>query len=197
MQSQYNVCMMTDALASNSVLPAVQKPPVTFDMLFYKQLQQITTRILESHSVEEVIKEASQDICQLLNADRLTYYAVSSDQTFIIAKVKTDLNVSLKLPITPQSIAGYCAFSKQLLNLPDVYNGSDLKRIHPSLKFFSEVDKRSGYKTRQMLVAPIHDGKILYGVLQIINNKNDKPFDERSRPVMQNIGSHFARTNLQ
>ena len=50
--------------------------------------------------------------------------------------------------------------------------------MHPALTFLKEVDKRSGYRTRQMLMAPILDGDTLYGVLQVINNKSDQPFGE-------------------
>jgi signal transduction protein with GAF and PtsI domain len=77
--------------------------------------------------------EVSQDICKLLNADRLTLYAVNEDRTAIVSKVKTGLNSSrdLKLPITPQSIAGYVAFSKQPVNLADVYDDEALKRFIP------------------------------------------------------------------
>jgi len=46
------------------------------------------------------------------------------------------------------------------------------------LTFLKEVDKRSGYRTRQMLVAPILEGNKLHGVLQVINNKSDQPFGE-------------------
>ena len=63
-----------------------------------------------------------------------------------------------------------------LVNLPDVYDEEALKKIHPALTFLKEVDKRSGYRTRQMLVAPILEGKTLYGVLQVINNKSDPTF---------------------
>ena len=60
----------------------------------------------------------------------------------------------------------------------DVYDEEALRRIHPALSFLKEVDKRSGYRTKQMLVAPIMDGNSLHGVLQVINNKNDEPFGE-------------------
>ena len=157
-----------------------EKRGVTFELLFYKQLQQVTSRIHETDNLEQIMLEASQDICKLFNADRLTLYAVTEDQTAIISKVKTGLNSSrdLKLPISPQSMAGYVAFSRQLLNLPDVYDDEALKQIHPSLTFLKEVDKRSGYRTRQMLVAPILEGNILHGVLQVINNKGNQPFGD-------------------
>ena len=156
------------------------KRGMTFEALFFRQLHQVTARIHETENVEQIMLERSQDICKLLNADRLTLYAVTDDGAAIISKIKTGLTTSrdLKLPISPQSIAGYVAFSRASLNLPDVYDSDALKRIHPALSFLKEVDRRSGYRTKQMLVAPIIEGDTLYGVLQVINSKSDEPFGE-------------------
>ncbi|MGV3492563.1 MAG: ATPase, T2SS/T4P/T4SS family [Ramlibacter sp.] len=165
-------------------LSSQQLPPdkrgVSFEALFFRQLQAVTTRIHATENIDEIMLEASQDICRLFNADRLTLYAVNEDRTAIISKVKTGLNTSrdLKLPISPQSIAGYVAMARSLVNIADVYDDEGLKRIHPSLTFLKEVDKRSGYRTKQMLVVPILDGDTLHGVLQVINNKSDHPFGE-------------------
>ncbi|HEX2543249.1 MAG TPA: ATPase, T2SS/T4P/T4SS family [Ramlibacter sp.] len=165
-------------------LNSQQLPPdkrgVTFEALFFRQLQAVTTRVHATENIDEIMLEASQDICKLFNADRLTLYAVNEDRSAIVSKVKTGLNTSrdLKLPISPQSIAGYVAMSRELVNIADVYDDDALKRIHPSLTFLKEVDKRSGYRTKQMLVCPILDGEVLHGVLQIINNKSDMPFGE-------------------
>ena len=167
------------AFFESQKLPS-RKRGMTFEALFYRQLHQVTARIHETENLEQIMLETSQEICKLLNADRLTLYAVSEDQGSIVSKIKTGLNSSrdLKLPISPQSLAGYVAYSKAPLNLPDVYDEEALKRIHPSLSFLKEVDKRSGYRTKQMLVAPIMDGETLHGVLQVINNKSDEPFGE-------------------
>jgi len=159
-----------------------EKRGVSFEALFYRQLQQVSTKIHETENIDQIILEASQDICRLFNADRLTVYAVNEDRTAIVSKLKTGLNTSkdLKLPIGPQSLAGYVAFSKEMLNIADAYDEEALKRINPALSFTTakEVDKRSGYRTKQMMVVPIMDGKILHGVLQVINNKSDQPFGE-------------------
>ena len=161
-----------------------QLPPdkrgVSFEALFYRRLQQVTARVHETENVEQIMLEASQDICKLLNADRLTLYAVNEDRSAIVSKVKTGLNTSrdLKLPISAQSLAGYAALSRQVLNIPDVYDDAALRRINPALSFLKEVDKRSGYRTKQMLVLPISDGDDLHGVLQVINNKSDQPFGD-------------------
>jgi type II secretory ATPase GspE/PulE/Tfp pilus assembly ATPase PilB-like protein len=169
---------------SQAFFDSQQLPPdkrgVSFEALFFRQLQMVTTKIHETENIDQIILEASQDICRLFNADRLTVYAVSEDRASIISKVKTGLNTAkdLKLPISAQSIAGYVAFSKQMVNIADVYDDEALKRIHPTLSFLKEVDKRSGYRTKQMMVLPVLDGEALHGVLQIINNKSDQPFGE-------------------
>ena len=169
-----------DPAFSDSNKSPLEKRGMTFEALFYRQLQEVTARIHETENVEQIMLEASQDICKLLNADRLTLYTVNDDRTAIISKVKTGLSNSraLKLPITPQSIAGYAAYSRKLLNIVDVYDDDALKNIYPTLTFLKEVDKRTGYRTREMLVAPILEGDILHGVLQVINNKGGRPFGE-------------------
>src|SRR4051812_44863702 len=157
-----------------------EKRGVSFEALFYRQLAQTSAKIHETENIDQIMLESSQDICKLFNADRLTLYAINEDRTAIVSKVKTGLNTSrdLKLPITAQSIAGYAALSKQLLNIADVYDDEALKRIHPTLSFLKEVDKRSGYRTKQMMVLPILDGDVLHGVLQVINNKSDQVFGD-------------------
>ena len=167
------------AFFDSQKLPS-QKRGMTFEALFYRQLHHVTARIHDTENVEQIMLEASQDICKLLNADRLTLYVVNDDRSAIVSKIKTGLNSSsdLKLPVSPQSIAGYVAFSGKSLNLPDVYDEDALKLIHPQLTFLKVVDKRSGYRTKQMLVAPILDGNTLHGVLQVINNKSDEPFGD-------------------
>ena len=171
-----------------------QERGVTFEVLYFRQLQLVTNRIHETENIDQIMLEASHDICKLFNADRLTLYAVNEDRSAIVSKVKTGLNTSrdLKLPISAQSIAGYVAMSREMVNIVDVYDDQALKQIHPNLSFLQEVDKRSGYRTKQMLVAPVMDGETLYGVLQVINNRSDQPFgkleEDGARQLCKTLG---------
>ena len=151
-------------------------------LAFFKNLQAVTNRIHATAHIDEIMLELSQDICTLFNADRLTIYAVSEDKSSIVSKIKTGLNSfkDLKLPIADQSIAGFVALSKNIVNIHDVYDEAELKSHTPSLCFLQEVDKRTGYRTKQMLVAPAvdaHSGELL-GVVQLINNKAGTPFSQ-------------------
>lgn len=182
-----------DEFFDSQMLPP-QERGVTFEALYFRQLQLVTNRIHETENIDQIMLEASQDICKLFNADRLTLYAVNEDRSSIISKVKTGLNTSrdLKLPISAQSIAGYVAMARQMVNIADVYDVEALKKIHPALSFLQEVDKRSGYRTKQMLVAPVMDGETLYGVLQVINNRSDQPFgkleEDGARQLCKTLG---------
>ncbi len=148
-------------------------------LAFFKNLQTVTNKIHATSNIDEIMLELSQDICSLFNADRLTVYAVNEDKSAIVSKVKTGLNSfkDLKLPIADQSIAGYVALARKIINLRDVYDDAELKSHHSSLRFLQEVDKRTGYRTQQMLVGPIvSTGGELLGVVQVINNKAGQPF---------------------
>src|SRR5918911_2482188 len=149
-------------------------------LAFQKQLQAVTNKIHATNNIDEIMLEVSVDICALFNADRLTIYSVGEDKQSIVSKVKTGLNSfkDLKLPIAEHSIAGYVGLAKKAINIKDCYDDAELRSINPNLRFLQEVDKRTGYRTKQQLVAPILEQGTneLIGVIQIINNKAGMPF---------------------
>lgn len=147
---------------------------------FTKNLNHVTNKIHATSNIDEIMLDVSKDICTLFNADRLTIYVVGDDNVSLISKVKTGLNSfkDLKLPIAEQSVAGYVAVNRKLLNIKDVYDEQELSGYSSHLRFLQEVDRRTGYRTKQMLVAPIldvHSGDLV-GVIQVINNKAGIPF---------------------
>ncbi|HEY3433190.1 MAG TPA: GspE/PulE family protein [Rhodocyclaceae bacterium] len=172
-------------------------------LIFFKTLQSVTNKIHATSNIDEIMLELSQDICNLFNADRLTIYAVGDDKASIISKVKTGLNSfkDLRLPITDQSIAGYVALSKRIINISDVYDERELKSVHSSLRFLQEVDAKTGYRTKQMLVAPVVEqpGGELLGVVQIINSKADQPFaqvaEEGVKGLCETLAIAFTQRN--
>jgi hypothetical protein len=147
---------------------------------FFKSLQAVTNKIHATSNVDEIMLDLSQDLCELFQCDRLTIYAVAEDKTSIVSKVKTGLNEinRLKLPISEQSIAGHVALTRKMINLRDVYDDAELKSHSPEMQFLREVDRRTGYRTKQMLVAPISDERSneLLGVVQMINSRDGAAF---------------------
>ena len=163
---------------------------------FTKNLNQVNNKIHATGNVDEIMLEVSKDICALFNADRLTIYVVGEDNISLVSKVKTGLNSfkDLKLPIAEQSLAGYSAMHKKLLNIKDVYDEKELAQYSAHLRFLQEVDKRTGYRTKQMLVAPILDAGSgdLVGVIQVINNKAGVPFTTMIDEGVQELAQTMA-----
>ncbi len=161
---------------------------------FTRSLNHVTNKIHATSNIDEIMLDVSKDICALFNADRLTIYVVGDDKASLVSKVKTGLNSfkDLKLPIAEQSIAGFAAFNKKLLNLKDVYDAQELSQHSATLHFLQDVDKRTGYRTKQMLVAPVvEENGDLVGVMQVINNKAGLPF-----PVMVEEGARELAQTL-
>ena len=166
----------------NAVTQQNDNADIAGRLLFLKNLQAVTNKIHAAANIDEIMLEVSNDICELFNADRLTIYAISEDKGSIISKVKTGLTSfkDIKLPLSDISVAGYVGANRRLVNIQDVYDDEELKRYSPRMQFLKEVDKRTGYRSKQMLVAPIIDvhSAELVGVMQMINHRVDKPFSQ-------------------
>ncbi len=169
-------------MAAQPTLASQENPvaEISTKLAFSKKLQAVTNKIHATRNIDEIILEVSQDICTLFEAERITIYATSEDQQSIVSKVKTGLNEfkELKLPINAQSIAGFVALNKTILNIADVYDDAELKKHSAEIRFLKEVDKKTGFRTKQMLVFPIisADDHKLMGVAQIINALSGLPF---------------------
>ena len=169
-----------------SAMMNVRTPPgqnmaeISRKLDFQRKLQAVTNKIHATANVDEIMLEVSQELCDLFDADRITIYTVTEDRRSIVSKVKTGLASfkDLKLPITEQSVAGYVALLRQAANIRDVYDDEELRQLSSQLRFLKEVDKRTGYRTKQMLVTPILEagGGELLGVVQVINTRDGQPF---------------------
>jgi type II secretory ATPase GspE/PulE/Tfp pilus assembly ATPase PilB-like protein len=167
-----------------SAVPETQKSggmeDVNLRLAFFRKLQAVTNKIHATSNLEEIMLDLSQDICDLFDADRLTLYVLGADKSSIVSKVKTGLNSfkDFQLPVSSQSIAGHAALSRRVMNIRDVYDKQELQAHSSDLQFQPGVDQQTGYRTRQMLVAPLIDARKneLLGAIQLINNRSGDAF---------------------
>ncbi|SFU57691.1 Type II secretory pathway ATPase GspE/PulE or T4P pilus assembly pathway ATPase PilB [Nitrosomonas eutropha] len=169
------------------------------------RLRSVIDRIHAAGNIDEIMFEVSRDICEVFNADRLTIYTVSGDRASLVSRIKTGLDScqDLKLPINEQSVAGFVALHRKIVNFRDVYDRNELRRQGEYLRFLQEVDKRTGYRTKQMLVVPIPSSgdNDLLGVVQLINNKSDEPFSQKTvdnlGEICQVLAAAFKQHRMQ
>ncbi|MBI5188555.1 MAG: GspE/PulE family protein, partial [Nitrospirae bacterium] len=156
-------------------------------VLYTERLHYVTNKINSANNIDEILINLRDDILQLFDVDRLTIYCVdyTTNEIFSKYKVGTDIK-EIRVPISPSSIAGYVASSMEMVNIPDVYDSMALKNINPDLKFDYSWDQKSGYKTTQVLAAPISFGNRLFGVIQLINKKDGNTFgDEDEKNILE------------
>jgi HD-GYP domain-containing protein (c-di-GMP phosphodiesterase class II) len=91
--------------------------------------------------------------------------------------------------INEKTVSGYCAYTRKLVNVPDVYNISP----NAPYSYSTAYDKISGYKTTSTLAIPLQtaEGRLL-GVIQIINSMDKEgnvvPFSQDDEFLI----THFA-----
>jgi type II secretory ATPase GspE/PulE/Tfp pilus assembly ATPase PilB-like protein len=167
---------------------------------YQKRLNSITNNIHSAADTDDILLNLQGEILGLFDADRITVYVVDSAKNEIVSRFKTGDEVSeIRLTINDGSIAGYCALSGQVVNVADVYDRAELGFISPRLRFDGSWDQMTGYKTTEVLAAPILFNKNLLGVVQLINKKTGRRFTGEDRASLQDIarvlGPAFFKNN--
>jgi type II secretory ATPase GspE/PulE/Tfp pilus assembly ATPase PilB-like protein len=151
---------------------------------FQKRLNIVTNKIHSAKDTNDILLNLQSDILSIFEADRITIYVVDGVRKQIVSRFKTGDEISeIRVSIDTGSIAGYCASSVKLVNIRNAYDQSELRKTHAGLTFDRSWDQKTGYKTIQVLAAPITYNRYLLGVLQLINKKNGDrftPADESS-----------------
>ena len=153
-----------------------------------------TERAIHSaETIDEILLELQQPILQLFDAELITIYAVDEIRNEIYSKAKSGDQINkIRVPISEKSISGCVALTKKPVNISDVYDSEELKSYHPDLKFDSSWDKKTGLRTKSMLVCPLLQGESLMGVMQLVNKKRGDRFTECDERNAKNIAQTLA-----
>jgi hypothetical protein len=154
-----------------------------------EHVKRITTQIHAASNLDQILLDLHKDILSLFDAEDLTLFAFDSEKKQIFSKVPhIDGVEEVRIPITEQSLAGFCAKYLRPVNIVDAYNIAELHAIHPSLLHDTSYDKRTGFKTKQVLTYPIGaDNKYLMGVLQLLNKKSGSRFTRKDEEAVDEI----------
>ena len=154
-----------------------------------EHVKKIISQINAATNLDQILLDLHKDILSLFDAEDLTLFAFDSEKKEIFSKVPhVDSVEELRIPITEQSLAGFCAKYLRPVNIVDAYNVMELRTIHPSLVHDSAYDKRTGFRTKQVLTYPIvADNKYLMGVLQLLNKKNGIRFTRKDEESVAEI----------
>src|SRR5262245_48344649 len=156
----------------------------------------IINKIYAAKNLDDLFFELKNELALLFEVEQLTLYSVDRERRELYSKYLLDPLEGvqeIRLPINESSISGYCARYGKLVNISDAYDSSELATISPRVTFDQSWDKRTGFRSRQMLAVPIvWERKHLEGVLLLINKKNGERFTREEEGFAANIAETLA-----
>lgn len=144
---------------------------------------------LQAHlDLDKLLLTTMQEVAKILNADRCTVFLLDEDKQELWSVVAMGIGKGREIRFpADKGIAGHVAMSGEILNIPDAYKDS---------RFNPEIDKKTGYLTRNMLTMPLKNREgIILGVFQILN-KRKGPFDRYDEELLAAI-SHITATTVE
>ncbi|HUJ12352.1 MAG TPA: ATPase, T2SS/T4P/T4SS family [Thermoanaerobaculia bacterium] len=158
------------------------------ELEYRKKLSAITNQLNSAESIPHILLSLKDKILELLDAERLTIYAVDTknQELYSIQKIG-DVPKEIRVPKSFASIAGFTALARKTINIKDAYDAAELAKFHPNLRFDQRWDKSSGFRTKSVLAVPVAFEKYLLGVLQLINKRHGTIFTAQDEDAAEEI----------
>lgn len=140
-------------------------------------LYELTTAFTPELSADEVISRMVMTVKIALKVDRVGLFVLSEDKRSMVLKV-SERSKGIRLPV--RGIAGAVVQTNTAINIPDAYQDN---------RFDATMDRRTGYRTRQVLGVPLRHpltGEAI-GLLQV-NNRLDgswEPFTPEQQRILE------------
>ncbi len=156
--------------ADDNIVQRLEEQRIAIESRFLKLQKLIeASKIINSTlNLDKLLGLILDAAAQSIGADRGTLYLVDDVKKELWSKLSQGKDmVEIRLPIG-KGLSGFVAQTGENILIPDVYADP---------RFNQEIDKRTGYRTRNMMCTPLKnkDGKII-GVFQLLN-KRDGAFD--------------------
>lgn len=175
----------------------------------FEKLLNVGMALSSIHDLEILLDLILKEARRFTQADAGTLYLVKDDQLiFKVSQCQSlterlgekqmrQMYQSFAMPVSSESIAGYAALTKKVLNIPNV---KEIPR-EASYRYNPSWDKKAGYVTRSMMVVPMlnRDDNVV-GVLQLINALDTKdegkviPFPPEYEKLATSLASQAAVT---
>jgi len=150
-----------------------------------KLLFHVTRNISKELVLDRLLMLIMDEVKNVLNCDRCTVFVLDNEKNELWARVAHG-EKEIRFP-SHLGIAGHVAMTGEVLNIPDAYADP---------RFNRNIDKKTGYRTRNILTAPMRNklGERI-GVFQALN-KFSGPFTSGDEDLLDTI-SVIAATQIE
>jgi Type II secretory pathway, ATPase PulE/Tfp pilus assembly pathway, ATPase PilB len=155
-----------------------------------KGLQDITNSIYAAKSIKQIITDSRPRIMELFHVEAAHIYAIDNrekKEIFTVAPTGDQMK-ERKIQINNQTIPGYVAGSGKMINIADMHDEKELKKLYQDLMIDPKVDTRFGIKIKQIMALPIINNDEIMGVIEILNKKGyEGKFIDEDPVLLQEI----------
>lgn len=141
------------------------------------QLHHLSRLIHSTKSLDEIFLNFREPLMEMFNTGSATIFAVDNEKNELVSKInKNGIIKDINLPLSPENISGLAAVEQKTINITDIGNPDELKKISPSLKPHPSLAVSGNGPIKSILAMPMVQQNILMGVLQLGNKKNQEGF---------------------
>jgi len=136
--------------------------------------------------IQHVLGVAVSVVARIIGAEASSILLIEPEtggMTFHVAAGPA-ADAAMSVPLPPG--AGICGHVVKTGEPLIVNNAQDDPR------FYSRVDKATGFTTRNLLCVPLSSSEKLWGVLELINKCDEADFDERDLHLTECVGAQIA-----
>jgi len=151
----------------------------------FTALMEVSNRLADSMELDTLFARLVELTTEALRADRGTIFLNDPRTNELFSRIATGegLTREIRFP-NPMGIAGSVFTSGEALIIPDAYADS---------RFNREVDRKTGYRTRNILAAPIRDrDRGVVGVIQMLNKEDTEGFTDSDLSLLEAMGAQAA-----
>jgi putative methionine-R-sulfoxide reductase with GAF domain len=135
-------------------------------------LYRVVKAMATERKLESLLDVITRETAQMLRCDRCSVFVLDNHRGELWTQIATGLEGirTIRLSLSGTSIVSLCARTGRVINIPDAYEDP---------RFDPEVDKTTGYCTRNILCVPMHNrsGNVI-GVFEVMNKESGIFTDE-------------------
>src|SRR5690606_22515258 len=149
----------------------------------FQAVMEIGTTLASTQDVDSLLGPVIDRLAALLDAPAATLFMLDEEREELVGRVvRGNALRELRVP-AGEGLAGHVARSGQPVRIDDAYADP---------RFNREIDRRSGFRTRSMIVAPLRhvSGRIL-GVVQVLHRRVGA-FGEEELALVEAIAAQIA-----
>ncbi len=150
-------------------------------MTKFNQIAKFGQQLMSLEDMEQALELISQEAKQLLDAQRCSIFIVDKEDMILWTKLSDGVGrivLALDAGIVGET---YQTQKPQVVNNP-----------YEDARFIQSIDKKSGYKTKNIITVPIFDSKReIIGIIQLLN-KSRFDFDDKDLQTLTFFANYVS-----